>query len=393
MTMNLRLGFYFHVPAIAREEGIYMPGFQGRFVESLASHCEQVTCFLHSPRANELESMDHRITSSNVKLFDIGPHVSTMGRVLNWKRFTRPLRLHARDLDAVLVRGPSPLLPAMANATSLPVALLLVGDYTTGINDLPQPIWRRELIRLWSYWNKSQQNQIVRRSLTFVNSRILYDELKGRAPNLHETRTTTLNSDDFFGRSDTCQSAPCRLLYVGRMDRTKGLLQIVEAIALLTARGENVTLDLVGWATPKDPILEEVAALAGSRGIGERIKYHGPRPLGPELFDFYKKSDIFVTASWASEGFPRTILEAMAHSLPVVATRVGSIPAFIEGAAELIQPRDVPALADAISRILHTPEWRRQLMLRGFELSKNNTLEVQVGEMVGTIKKWVGGVA
>ncbi len=46
-----------------------------------------------------------------------------------------------------------------------------------------------------------------------------------------------------------------------------------------------------------------------------------------------KKADIYVIASRSSEGFPRTIWEAMAHCLPVVATKVGSIPAFIEGAA------------------------------------------------------------
>jgi glycosyltransferase involved in cell wall biosynthesis len=164
---------------------------------------------------------------------------------------------------------------------------------------------------------------------------------------------------------------------------------MVEAVALLVSRGEDVTLDLIGWATAKDPILEEVETLALAKGINERVKYHGSRPLGPELFAFYIRSDIFVTASMASEGFPRTILEAMAHSLPVVATRVGSIAAYIEGAAELVPPRDVGALADAIFRLIHQPELRRQLIQRGFELAHSNTLEVQTGKMVSIIQEWI----
>lgn len=387
---NLRLGFYFHVPAVAKDGGIYMPGFQGRFVDSLASYCNEVVCFLHSPLASELTSMDYRITFPNVSLVNIGPHISVIGRVLSANKFTALLRLYTDDLDCILLRGPSPLLPAMSTASSLPVALLLVGDYTTGVNDLPQPIWRKEIIRLWSYWNKWQQNKIVRHSLTFVNSRVLYDELKTKSPNLYETRTTTLTTSDFFVRSDTCQSAQCVLLYVGRMDRAKGLLHMVEAVALLTALGKKVSLDLVGWSTPNDPILEQVEKLAQAKGISERVKYRGPCSLGPELFDYYIKSDIFVTASLASEGFPRTIWEAMAHSLPVVATRVGSIPAFIEGAAQLVEPNNSAKLADTIFELLNSPDLRKNYIQKGMDLARKNTLDVQVGDMVRTIRNWIG---
>lgn len=388
----MKLGFYFHVPALNKGDGIYMPGFQGRFVDSLAIHCEKVVCFLHSPLASELPLMDYRITLPNVSLIDIGPHLSVAERALKQRKFVAPLKSYANGLDIVLLRGPSPLLPAMAAASPAQVVLLLVGDYTTGINDLPQPIWRREIIRLWSFWNKWQQSNIVRCNLTFVNSRILYDEFKEKAKTLYEIRTTTLNKGDLFTRPDTCQSAPFHLLYVGRMDRAKGLLEIVEAVALLTQWGEDVVFDLVGWPTPKDPILEEVDALVLEKGIKERVKYHGSRPLGPELFSFYTKSDIFVTASMSSEGFPRTILEAMAHSLPVVATRVGSIPAFVEGAAELVPPRDVEALANAIFKLIHHPELRRQIIQRGHNLASDNTLEAQTRKMVNIIQEWVGKI-
>ena len=193
------------------------------------------------------------------------------------------------------------------------------------MDDLPQPRWRKEAIRLWARWNKWGQMRAARNSLTFVNSRVLYDEMKHTLPNLYETRTTTLTEDDFFIRSDTCQSRPYRLLYVGRMDRTKGLLQIVEALALLVEHGEDVVLDLVGWPEHNDPVLNELEGLARTKHVDRRVHYLGGKSLGPELFNCYKQADIFVIAS-LFEGFPRTIWEAMAHSLPVVATRVGSIP-------------------------------------------------------------------
>lgn len=387
----MRLGFYYHIPALSKNNGIYVPGYLGRFIDSLASSCEQVTCFLHSPRTDEISRMDYQILSSNVRLVEIGPHTSVMERTVMSRKYVSLVKRHTTEMDVLLVRGPTPLLPALANASSVPTALLLVGDYLTGIADLPQPRWRKEIIRIWSYWNKSGQNRAVRRSLTFVNSRALYNELKDKTPDLQEIRTTTLTQDDFFPRSDVCQTQPYRLLYVGRMDRAKGLLQMVGAVSLLVERGEDVTIDLVGWAERSDPILDEIQAFANAKRIADRIHFWGPYPLGPELFKFYQQADIFLIASLASEGFPRAIWEAMANSLPVVATRVGSIPAFVEGAAELVLPGQADALAEGILRLIRHPELRQELIAKGFELARGNTLEVQGTAMIGKIEAWLEG--
>ena len=143
----------------------------------------------------------------------------------------------------------------------------------------------------------------------------------------------TLQATDFYERADTCQKRPIHLLYTGRMDRGKGLADMTAALGMLVEQGYDACLDLVGWPEAGDPILAEIKAEAERMGIAERVTDHGFKPLGEELFAFYKNADIYVIASRSSfEGFPRTIWEAMAHSLPVAATRVGSIPAFIEGA-------------------------------------------------------------
>jgi len=42
--MTLRLGFYYHIPAYSKGDEIYLPGFLGRFIDSLADHCLAVTC-------------------------------------------------------------------------------------------------------------------------------------------------------------------------------------------------------------------------------------------------------------------------------------------------------------------------------------------------------------
>ncbi|MCL4441281.1 MAG: glycosyltransferase family 4 protein, partial [Firmicutes bacterium] len=215
-------------------------------------------------------------------------------------------------------------------------------------------------------------------------------QLRPSVPHLQETRTTTLTKTDFFHREDTCTSSPYHLLYTGRMARQKGLLEMVEALAILVAQGRDVILDLVGWPEKNDDILAELQTLAQVKGIPERVRYHGFKPVGPELFSYYQQADIYVLASQSSfEGFPRTIWEAMAHNLPVVATKVGSIPEFIQGAAQLIEPRNVSQLADAIQLIIENAQLRRTLIAKGSALAGKNTLEFQVAKMISSVNRWL----
>jgi len=393
MGESVKLGFHYHIPAYTNENGqIVTPGYFGRFLDSIAAECDSLVCFLHSPRKDELAYMDYALRSQNITLVDIGPHMSVPKRTLLARRIMAPVRNHRIYLDAMLVRGPSPLLPAMVQAAgSLPTSLLLVGDYVAGVDDLPQPRWRKELIRLWSYWNQCQQLKAAKRSLTFVNSHKLYEELRPHVKNLHETRTTTLAKDDFFYREDTCQARPVRLLYTGRMDRAKGILHVIEAVHQLIQRGEDIVFDLVGWPQKGDPILDEVKELARRYGVEDRVVYHGFKPVGPELFQYYKNADIYALASTSSEGFPRTIWEAMAHSLPVVATQVGSIPLFLEDQRTviLVEPRNSLALTAAISRVIRDPSMRKKLIRAGSKLARQNTLETRAAELIGQIEQWV----
>src|ERR1051325_4438645 len=138
--MGIRLGFHYHVPAEQRSDGIFMPGFQGRFVDALAGHCEELVCFLHTPRPEERAVLDYRIQSPNTRLVSVGEHASVPRRILLGKKYASRIKACHNQLDAVLLRGPSPLVPAIADGSaSLPKILLLVGDCTQGINDLPQP--------------------------------------------------------------------------------------------------------------------------------------------------------------------------------------------------------------------------------------------------------------
>lgn len=392
----MRLGFHYHIPFHCDADGrVTAPGYLGRFIDALAHQVDQLTCFMHSAPIEEVQYSDYVLSAQNIDWVNIGPWASVPKRMLHAHYYTASLRNRALQLDALLLRGPSPLLPAMAGAAgALPVALLLVGDYLAGIDDLPQPKWRKELIRAWSYWNSWQQLRVAKRSLVFVNSQKLFEQMRPHVANLIETRTTTLNDTDFFEREDTCQQDPVRLLYTGRMDRAKGLFEIVEAINILTQQGQDVVLDLVGWPAKGDTVVDELMQRARQSGVQDRIFYHGFKAVGPELFAYYKQADIYVIASQSSEGFPRTIWEAMAHSLPVLATRVGSIPLFLkhQETAWLLEDTAASAIADGVHALATKGLIRTSVIRNGRQLAKANTLESRTLELVRELKTWIDGL-
>lgn len=392
----MKLGFYYHVPAALDGGRIRTPAFQGRFVDSLAEECSEVVVFLHPPAADEKHLVDYEIASSSVRLVDLGPRGSAPARVLWPGRFQQRFRQHLSGLDAVLLRGPSPLLPALAAAArEVPVALLLVGDLVAGLKDLRQPLWRLALIHLLNHWSERQQRRVIRRSLTLVNSRKLYAMYLGLAPAISEVRTSTLLESDFFVRDDISASRPMKLLCAGRITPGKGLTDVVKAMALLLTRGVEVELDIVGWADDGGQTIREVDALARSAGVAPLVSYLGYKPAGPELLACYRAAGVFVVASNTSEGFPRTIWEAMASSVPVVATRVGSIPEFLEDGVQalLIPPRSPGDLAEAIDRLAASADLRRRLIAGGRALARANTLERRTREMVVAIRRYCHRVA
>ena len=72
---------------------------------------------------------------------------------------------------------------------------------------------------------------------------------------------------------------------------------------------------------------------------------------------WFQAIDTFVLPSYANEGIPQALLQAMACGLPVIGSRVGGIPEIIveNETGLIIPPKDITALASAIERLLDNP--------------------------------------
>jgi glycosyltransferase involved in cell wall biosynthesis len=160
---------------------------------------------------------------------------------------------------------------------------------------------------------------------------------------------------------------PPRILYAGVLSPRKGVLDLVRASELLTERGVKHELWLAG-GTPG----EGAHAEALVRGVATAARFLGVRPHA-EMPNLYRNSDIFCLPSWW-EAMPLSVLEAMASSLPVVASRVGDIPRAVEDGVtgRLVAPRDPEALADALETLVRDANLRANMGLAGRKRVEQN---------------------
>jgi glycosyltransferase involved in cell wall biosynthesis len=163
--------------------------------------------------------------------------------------------------------------------------------------------------------------------------------------------------------------------FAGAFHPWHGALDLVEAFAALAPGNPDVRLLMMGGGGDD---LERCRRLASDRGIGERVVFTGTVPYerlpahlnlcSVLVAPFSPSRDLKRKAVFDRYGLwwcPLKIFEYMAMGKPVVCSRVGVIPEYIEGAGLLYPEGDIPALAERLSSLLSDGALGGRLGARG----------------------------
>ena len=135
------------------------------------------------------------------------------------------------------------------------------------------------------------------------------------------------------------------VLFVGRLDTTKGIEELLAAFASLAHRRRNLRLAFVG----DGPCGGHLRSKAKQLGLEDRITLNGARS-SQEVAHWLAAANVLALPSY-NEGFPNVVIEALSCGRPVIATNVGGILELVnEDSGILIAPRDSRALAGAIEK-------------------------------------------
>jgi glycosyltransferase involved in cell wall biosynthesis len=165
---------------------------------------------------------------------------------------------------------------------------------------------------------------------------------------------------------------------VGRIVKEKGFRELVAAAATLCPRFPRLRMLVVGATLPtdRDQFGDTFRDLVRASGLADRFVLTGQVDNVPEVL---RAMDVFVLPSYR-EGFPKSVLEAMASGLPVVTTRIrGCREAVVDGVTGLLAPaQTVEPLIAALDVLLRDEGARRRMGAAGRRRVLDNYTQAQV---------------
>lgn len=256
----------------------------------------------------------------------------------------------------------------------LPICWLFRKRYATYVRGM---IGANSKLSYWIY-NHAEFNVLTGRFTSEAKCRTLLPR-----PMINYT-----SKDIFVNRVYPTQIDMLKLLYLGRLDREKGLVELLNAICVLKNKGKKVKLMIVGEGKDSQMLNEEMEKL----GINDEVTFYGAEFDPVKVRRLYTSADAYVIPTY-HEGFPRTIYESMIFGTPIITTMVGGIPYVMKDGVNCksIDVRSVDSIVDAIEFIIEHYDnaitWAKNGFSTVREILKRDTHADTLVKEIGIINK------
>jgi glycosyltransferase involved in cell wall biosynthesis len=164
--------------------------------------------------------------------------------------------------------------------------------------------------------------------------------------------------------------------YIGRLSEEKGIKYLIEASSILNELGVPIRTLIIGEGPQREELKEWVRHL----NISSRIIFAG---FQRDIDSWLPTIDIFVLPS-LTEGTPMSLLEAMAHGIPVVATAVGGVPQVVDSGKNgiLVSPGKPEQIKDAIFLL-----YKNEVLRNDISQAAKETIKLKYN-----VKDWVSKI-
>jgi glycosyltransferase involved in cell wall biosynthesis len=179
-----------------------------------------------------------------------------------------------------------------------------------------------------------------------------------------------------------------RIVLLAHLVRRQGVDVVLEALSVLRGRGVEATAEIVGTG-PLESRLQEQAMECG---IGDLVRFHGFVPDHREVERILASASVAVAPYRPGEGTftpyadPGKLKAYLAAGLPILLTNVppNAVELSVDGGAELV-PFDAEAIADAVARLLDTPETWRERRAAALNYARRFDWPVLFDELLGRL--------
>lgn len=385
----MKLGFYSHITIKNNNNRYFIPSHLGIYISHLASDISisKLFLFAHNADKNDYLNCDFEITNPKIDILLLGNKKNAPYRMIfGWIEFLKFRNLFLQ-MDKFIVRVPTPLFTTfrfLINKSKL--IFLIVANEAEGADNLTVNKFRDFILKLFLLLSDFLLIKFSKGITLLPNSKILLDKFKGVSKSVFLVSTTTVSKDDII-KKNICINNKIKILFVGRIDPNKGLDVLIDSIELLKNKKYNFSLSIIGWEDNHNKYTISLKEKIKNKNLDDHVFFHGKKSLGPDLYKYYRDSDIFVMPSF-NESFPRTIWESMASGCVVIASKVGAIPLTLshEENCLLVDKKNSIQLTKSIELLINKPELRSHLSKNAYKIVNNYTIENQSKILINIIK-------
>ncbi len=252
------------------------------------------------------------------------------------------------EIDILHIHSPLPPFIKTSKPIVLTIHTPMLTDYRrVKINSI-YSLFSKISAKLVSY---PQELKLIKASniITTVSESVAQELKKYYIKNKDIIVTGNGVDEKFFNdKNNKSNDRQKNILFVGRIDREKGVFDLIECAKYIFSTRSDIFFNLAGKGRDLKKLLKKIKkAKIQNRFIflGQVEKYH--------IVILYQNASIFVLPSY-HEGLPGVILEAMSCGLPIIATDVRGNQDLISQGENgiLIPPRDPKKMADELKRLL-----------------------------------------
>lgn len=179
------------------------------------------------------------------------------------------------------------------------------------------------------------------------------------------------------------ETKPKNILYVGRFEEQKGVIQVIDVFVKLLEEFVDIQLNLVGDGI----LLSKIKKIIKEKRIEDKVNIHRNIP-SKHLYELYSRADLFLMLS-KHEAFGIAIAEAIASGVPTIATATYGVVSYLENEKNgfLVNiPFDIEYVVNIAAKILSNYELRNSLRERGLELTNVLSWEKTSSKLINVLQ-------
>jgi glycosyltransferase involved in cell wall biosynthesis len=172
------------------------------------------------------------------------------------------------------------------------------------------------------------------------------------------------------------------VLFTGRLSKAKNVDVLLDALAQVRREGYPISATIVGEGPERENLERQAERLA----IAPLVRFTGGIPFD-QVISYLEEADLLVLAS-ETEGWPKSLAEAMAFGVIAVGSNVGFVPQMLEERGFTVPPRDPAALVAVFRTVAASPDRMRQMRLRAAAWSQQYSLELLKEAILRLLETW-----